>query len=129
MSISMDGIGSSLYNTYLNNMSGITDSKVENLENSLNNTDYSKMNEEELLGACKEFESYLVEQMFKSMEKMVPKSDEEDKGMSTTLDYFGDILTQQYAKNAVDQGSFGIAEALYEQMKRNYNIKDAKESN
>lgn len=115
MSLSADGITSGLYSNYLNT-AGVSDS-------SFTDRDYSKASKEELLEACKEFETYLVEQVFKSMKKMVPKNEEDGKS-SSSLDYFNDMLTQEYAKNAVSQGDFGIAQALYEQMKRNYNITD-----
>lgn len=87
-------------------------------------TDYSSKTDEELMDACKEFESYLYEQMFKAMRKMVPENEEE--GSSSMLkDYFEDELYSEYAATLADQNAdagVGIAQTMYEQMKRNYNL-------
>lgn len=92
---------------------------VTKLNNDLRNTDYSKATDEELMEACKSFESYFLEQAFKGMEKMVPKSDEEDKYVSM----FKDTLYKEYADSATQKGDgIGIAKMLYEQMKRNYDL-------
>lgn len=106
---------SSLYNTqYLNNSES-----TKQVENSLNK-DFSKTSDDELMSVCKEFESYFVEQMFKAMKKMVPE--EKEKSGVSTLDYFEDTLTQQYASIATEKGELGIAQMLYDQMKINYNL-------
>ena len=44
---------------------------VSELKNKLNNTDYSNANDEELMEACKTFESYFIEQAFKGIAKML----------------------------------------------------------
>ena len=94
------------------------------LDGSLNK-DYASATEEELMDACKEFEAYFVEQMFKAMEATtkIPGSDEEqDASVTATMDMFGDRLKQEYAKQAIENQDFGIAKALFEQMKRNYGL-------
>lgn len=110
----MDGISSIYQSQYLNNSKS-----TKQVENSLSK-DYTNSSEDELMGVCKQFESYFVEQMFKAMEKMVPK--DEDSESVSTLDYFKDTLTQQYASIATEKGELGIAQMLYEQMKINYNL-------
>ncbi len=97
-----------------------TDSTSEKLSGTLNSTDYSKATDDELMDACKQFESYFVEQVIKSMEKMIPK--DEDSETSKYLDYFGDTYTQELASIVTEQNDLGLAQTLYEQMKRNYNI-------
>jgi flagellar protein FlgJ len=93
------------------------------LEDSLKNTDYSTATEEELMDACKEFEAYFVEQVFKEVEKTIPKNEEdEDSYASQITDYFKDELIQEYSEQVSDSGSLGLAEQLYEQMKRNYGL-------
>lgn len=82
--------------------------------------DYSNATEEELLEACKEFEAYFVEQMFKAMRATVPKS--ESSTSASALDMFEDNLYQEYAKQTADSGQLGLAQQLFEQMKRNYNL-------
>lgn len=82
--------------------------------------DYSKATEAELYEACKEFESYFVEQMFKAMRATVPES--EKSTSASALDMFEDNLYQEYAKQTADSGQLGLAQQLFEQMKRNYNL-------
>ena len=86
-------------------------------------TDYSKAQDEELLDACKQFESYLLEQVFKEMEKTVDCFKEEDSDPNSTLvDYFKDNTLQELASDSTEKQGLGIAQMLYEQMKRNYNL-------
>ncbi len=123
MSMSLDG----LYNQYSDlytSASAKNSAAADKLKDTLSKTDYSKSNDDELMEVCREFESYFIEQTYKALEKMVPES-EEGSGMSTYMDYFGDMLTQEYAKNTAESNNgkgLGIAQMLYEQMKRNYGI-------
>ncbi len=71
--------------------------------------------DEELMEVCKSFEAYLLEQVMKGMEKTIPS--EEKK--SPYLEHFGDMLYQEYAKNATENQELGLAQMLYESMKRN----------
>ena len=91
--------------------------KANELKASLANVENAT--DEELMQVCKDFESYLVEQVFKSMEKTVQRSDEEE---NEYMQYFGDNLYQEYAGNIANKGDLGIAQTLYESMKRNYGI-------
>lgn len=98
---------------------------ADKLQNTLENKDYSKGTNEELMNVCKEFESYFVEQVFKALEKMVPENEDKSSTTSSYMDYFGDMLTQEYAAAATESDNgrgLGIAQMLYEQMKRNYNL-------
>lgn len=116
--------------SYLNGLSDVfndysdiynKNSSTGNIKNKLESTDYSKSTDDELMDACKEFEAYFVEQAFKAMQKMVPEN--EEGSSSDYMEYFGDTLVQEYAKSATNQGDgFGIANMLYEQMKRNYGL-------
>ena len=124
MSMSIDGMFGQ-YAAGMLSTSGNT-SATDKLQSSLEKTDYSKSTEDELMNVCKEFESYFVEQVFKALEKMVPENeDDSSSGVSSYMDYFGDMLTQEYAAAATESDNgrgFGIAQMLYEQMKRNYNM-------
>ena len=109
----------------ISNMYANTDysQATSQLEDKLKNTDYSKASEEELMEVCKSFEAYFLEQVFKGMEKMIPKDDDDDSGMNH-VDMFKDTLYQEYAKSATERGDgIGLAKQLFEQMKRNYGIK------
>lgn len=80
--------------------------------------------EEELMSACKEFEAYFIEQIYKGMEKTIMKADDEESdSTSQYTEYFGDMQIQAYAKAATEQGQgIGLANQLFQQMKRNYGL-------
>lgn len=85
--------------------------------------DYTKATEAELMDACKEFEAYFVEQMFKSLQKMVPESEYTSSSNKTMTEYYMDKLSGEYADMSTAQGDgLGIAQMLFEQMKRNYEL-------
>ena len=88
------------------------------LEKSLSR-DFSTASELELMEVCKDFEAYFVEQLIKSMESTL---DEEDDPLSGSYSFFKDMQTQEYAKLMTEQNDFGIAQMLFEQMKRNYSL-------
>lgn len=99
-------------------------SSVNGLEGTLKNSDFSNSTDEELMKVCKDFEAYFLEQVMKSMQKMIPKDEEEeDSSMSMMTDYFKDEMISKYASIATESNGgkgFGIAQTLFEQMKRNY---------
>ena len=124
MSMSLDGLYSQYSDMYTSSAAKES-AKADKLKDTLASTDYSKSTDDELMAVCKEFESYFTEQVFKSLERMVPESDEESSSVSSYTDYFGDMLTQEYAKNATESNDgkgLGIAQMLYEQMRRNYGL-------
>ena len=88
---------------------------------SLNDTisgDLSGASDEELMDVCKDFEAYFVEQVMKEMIKTT-KLDGEDESSNTMVDYFKDTAIADLAKESTEQNSLGLAQMLYEQMKRN----------
>ena len=130
MSMSLDGLYSQ-YSEMYNSNAAKDSAKADKLKDTLASTDYSKSTEDELMAVCKEFESYFTEQVFKSLERMVPESDDESSSVTSYMDYFGDMLTQEYAKSATESNNgkgLGIAQMLYEQMKRNYGLDSVKPS-
>ncbi len=84
--------------------------------------------DDELMDACKQFEAYFVEQMFKEMRKTVPVNALDSGSNAQLVDYFKDNLTQEYAKEATERNSLGLAQMLYEQMKRNYSAVSPEEA-
>jgi flagellar protein FlgJ len=49
-------------------------------------------------------------------------SDDEDDGYASRMvDYYKDFAIQELSEQTTDSGSLGLANILYEQMKRNYN--------
>ena len=85
-------------------------------------TDYSKASDEELMDACKQFEAYFVEQMFKEMMKTIPESESGSSYTSNLMSYYKDNMVQEVASASTEQGGLGLAQMLYEQMKRNYGL-------
>ena len=98
------------------------DPASDKLKNKISGTDYANATDEELMEACKEFEAYFVEMMFKEMMKTVPESELTSGANSTLVDYYKDELVKDIAKESTNQGNLGLAQTLYEQMKRNYDI-------
>ena len=96
---------SALDSTAYTNAANQTASK---LQNQLNGSDYTKATDDEL--------------MFKEMMKTIPESDETSSSNSQLMDYYKDEMVQQIASDSTEQNSLGLAQMLYEQMKRNYNL-------
>lgn len=115
----MDISNISAYTDYLSTQN----TSAAKLNNALNNTDYSVAEDDELLDACKQFEAYLLEQVFKEMEKTVDCFKDEDSDPNSNLvDYFKGNMLQNLAATSTETQGLGIAQMLYEQMKRNYNL-------
>lgn len=116
MGISLDGIAAMVDQTG----SSAQNSKVNKLQNTLDG-DLSDASDEELMDVCKDFEQYFVEQVMKEMEKTIPRNEEdEDASMSQLRDYYKDEMIQQLAEEVCDKQNLGLAQQMYEQMKRNY---------
>ncbi len=81
--------------------------------------DYSNSTDDELMDVCKQFESYFLEQVFKQMAKTVNISEGSDKSTSNLVDFFKDNTIQELAAQSTETNSLGLAQMLYEQMKRN----------
>lgn len=116
----ISGAGS-VYSQYMTNQAN--SSRTSALQNKLSETDKTAT-EEKLMETCKEFESYFLEQVFDSMLKTTKFfSDEEENSYATKMvDYFKDTAVQELTSQATDKQGLGIANMLYEQMKRNYGL-------
>lgn len=108
----------SMYSDIYANASNQTASKLENQLK----TDYSQADDEELMDACKQFEAYFLEQMFKEMMDTIPESESTSGSTSSMVDFYKDQMIQNIASESVEQNSLGLAQMLYEQMKRNYDL-------
>lgn len=118
MSFSVDGL-----NSYID-QSAVSSASGSGLSGKLDGvgTDSSA---EELKEVCREFESYFMEQVYKEMFKTIGKDDEDgDSSLSSLVDYFKDTAIQTVASQTTEQTGGPLAQQLYEQMKRNYGIKD-----
>ena len=110
----LSGIGS-LYTDQMTQAASNTSG--DNLKAKLNNS--ANATDDELMEVCKEFEAYFTEQVYKEMLKTVPKH--EGEKTSALVDYFKDMTVSQIAKDTANEGNgVGLAQSLYEQMRRNY---------
>ena len=108
------GLSSELLFTQMQNSKN--DTKATKLQNKLSGINSESATDEELMEVCKEFEAYLVEQVFDRMKDAMTDSEEEE---SDYLNYFGDMMYQEYANTIAENGELGLAQQLYESMKRN----------
>ena len=56
------------------------------------------------------------------MQKTVDLTGSENSSNKALLDYYEDNMVQELATQSTEQNSLGLAQTLYEQMKRNYDI-------
>lgn len=76
-----------------------------------------------LFDACKQFEAYLWEQVYKEMQKTVDLFGDDENGYASNMvDYFKDTVIQQISEQTATQGSNSLAQMLYEQAKINYGM-------
>lgn len=91
------------------------------LKDQLGNIDATT--EDELLKACQQFEAYFIEQIYKGMMKTIPQSENTSNYTSMVTDFYKDQMMQSMAEQTTKQnGGVGLAQTLYEQMKRNYGL-------
>lgn len=111
---------SNITSMYADTYANASNQAVDRLQNKLDGADYTKATDDELMDACKQFEAYFVEQMFKEMMKTIPSESENSGSMNSMLDYYKDQMIQDIAEETADQnGGLGLAQMLYEQMRRN----------
>ncbi len=112
----MDELNTTLYTQGYNSY---TSQASEKLEKTLSTKDYKNATDEEMMEVAKTFESYLMEQVLKAMERTTKLDPDEDTDSTGYLDVFKDQLTQEYAKLTSENTDLGLAKMLYEQMKLN----------
>ena len=91
--IAMSTIDTSFMYDYASVLETNTTSRANALRSTLSSVNPMGSEDEELLEACKSFEAYFIEQVFKEMKKTAPTSDDDGEYMR----FFGDMLTEQYA--------------------------------
>ena len=120
----ISGINASAYSEYA--MQESKNASAEAIKSKIQNTS-SKSSDDELWAACKSFEAYFLEQVFKEMQKSVDalKPESSDNSTSTLVDYFKDQTLQEVCATSAETQSNGFAQMLYENLKRNYSIPEA----
>ena len=112
------------------NFASASTSNTENISSKLKNNKGGNT-DEEMMEAAKQFESYFVEQVFKELQKSVDLFGTKDKESDNMMvDYVKDLYNQKIAEQVTEQGNLGIAQQLFENMKRNYgtvNITEAED--
>ncbi|MBQ5933005.1 MAG: hypothetical protein IJL55_04815 [Lachnospiraceae bacterium] len=119
MSIS---IGSSTgYDSFITGM--INDNaknKVDNgavLQSKLSSSKLQDASDEELMDVCKSFESYLLEKVLEKTKKTLTDSEKDD---SPYMNMFGDRLYHEYANQITEHSELGLAQQLFNAMKRDF---------
>lgn len=108
-------INSAFVNTVSDNAKAASNDLTKKLDK-----DMSGATDQELMDVCKEFEAYFIEQVFKNMKKsMIPQTESMSGADATLKDFYEDKLMSEYAAGAAKQSENGLAQMLYEQMKRN----------
>lgn len=117
MSLSVNDLYSGLGSSSINADTVSNMASTKKLTDSINGAE----TDEEMMSACKQFETYLLQKMFQSMEESAKVfSDDEDQEGSEYVDMFSDNMYQSMAENMMSSGSgLGIAQTLYDSMKRN----------
>lgn len=105
------------YTNYLSQSSAAS-AKMDQIKN----TDYANATDEELMDACKQFEEYFVEMTLKEVFKTVDlfgMNESTSNAMSTSKDLMKDGMIQTFAEKITEEANLGLAQQLYESMKRN----------
>ncbi|MCH5251848.1 MAG: rod-binding protein [Lachnospiraceae bacterium] len=76
--------------------------------------------DEETLDACRQFEAYMIQQMYKNMERTAKVfSDDDDDSSNQYIEMFSDTYLEDIANKMVYNGQgLGIAEQLYDSIKK-----------
>lgn len=113
------GVGSAYADYMAKQASG---SKTAALQSKLESSS-AAADDAELKAACKEFEAYFVEQVFNAMLETTKVFSDDDNGYASKMvDYFKDFAVQELCDKVTEGSGLGLANTLYEQMKRNYGI-------
>ena len=125
--LDISGLGAQALTEYA--MEESKNASTQAIKNKIQSTS-AQSTDNELWEACKSFEAYFLEQMFKEMQKSVDAMKPDtgvDKSTSTLVDYFKDQTLQDLCATSADMQSNGFAAMLYENLKRTYNIPDETE--
>ena len=87
------------------------------LQSKLSSSRLQDASDEELMDVCKSFESYLLEKVLEKTKKTLTDSEEED---SPYMNMFGDRLYQEYANQITEHSELGLAQQLFNAMKRDF---------
>ena len=115
----INGLGSN-YSDYYNSLA--SNAVSSGLSSKLNGVDTKNATDEELMDACKQFESYFLEQVFKEMDKTVMKANEDEGASGQLVDFFKEQSMAKMAQQSTESNPLGLAQMLYDQMRRNMGV-------
>lgn len=118
----MDLTGLGMYTDYMTDTNRVA---AENLQKQLEDTKAKEKEDDALFDACKQFEAYLWEQVYKEMVKttnLFGGDENKDEYASNMVDYFKDAVIQQVSEQTASERSNSLAQMLYDQAKRNYGM-------
>ena len=86
--------------------------------------DYSNASDAELMNACKKFEEYFVEQVIKGAQRttVLDGFASESGSMASMKSMIRDSYAQELAKMMSDQNSVGLAQKMFDQMKKSQGL-------
>ena len=109
-------VNNNYYNGLMENtVNGMTAGKLTDSVKRAENTN----SDEELMKACKSFESYMVEQVMSRMEEVFHVDGVETENDNEYMSMFKDTFIKDRAELLTENTDLGIAKMLYESMKRN----------
>ena len=109
-------INNNYYNGLMENTTNgmVTKKLTDSVKRAENTTD-----DEELMKACKSFESYMVEQIMAKMEEISHIDGVDSERNNEYMSMFNDTFIKDKAELLTKNTDLGIAKMLYESMKRN----------
>ncbi len=120
---------------FLSKGSNITDAlnNVENIYNNANTTTFqkkaessmAKKNNNELKKVCSEFESVMLQMIYKQMKSTIPESGLIPESMGQTV--FNSMLDEKLMEEATKTKGIGLAEILYKQLIRQQDLSNFSE--
>lgn len=109
---------SALYSAYGTSVKSAGSSSLQSSLGSIG----ENASDEQMMEACKGFESYFVQQIIEQAKASLIGKDETEEG--EYMQYFGDLLNEQYANMIVENGGIGLAQQLFDSMKNTYQSKN-----
>ena len=100
----------------------VSQAQMGNLTNQIKKSSSADATDEEMLSACKEFEAYLVEQVYKQVQSTIKSDDSDDNPYA---DYAYDLQAQQLYESMKKQNAAVAPEELHE-MEQAATVADAK---
>ncbi len=95
-------------------------SKVNSFQEALDKAVENK-DEKELKEACKEFETYFINYMFKQMQNSVYSINKGNELIKRSQgeQVFTEMLNEEYSKVSTEHGGIGLSDMMYKQLSRN----------